>query len=103
FQGDRAKGRPADLGYYIGYKICEAYYRQAADKKAAIKAILEIKDFKEFLKASRYERKFAEDPPAKDTPAVSAATPATTSGRNKSTAPASTEKSSALAAAARQP
>jgi hypothetical protein len=62
FQGDRAKGRPADLGYYIGYKICESYYQQAADKKQAIKAILEIKDFKEFLKASKYESKFAQRP-----------------------------------------
>jgi hypothetical protein len=58
FQGDRAKGRPADLGYYVGYKICESYYQHAADKKAAIKDILEISDFKTFLKASGYEGKF---------------------------------------------
>jgi hypothetical protein len=62
FQGDAAKDRPADLGYYIGYKICESYYKQAADKKAAIRAILEIKDFKDFLKASKYESKFARRP-----------------------------------------
>jgi hypothetical protein len=62
FQGDRAKGRPADLGYYIGYKICESYYQQAADKKQAIKAILEIKDFNEFLKASKYESRLAQRP-----------------------------------------
>jgi hypothetical protein len=62
FQGDRAKRRPADLGYYIGYKICEAYCKQAADKKEAIKSILEINDFKEFLKASKYESKFAQGP-----------------------------------------
>jgi hypothetical protein len=62
FQGDAAKDRPADLGYYIGYKICESYYKQAADKNAAIRAILEIKDFKDFLKASKYEDKFAQRP-----------------------------------------
>ena len=62
FQGDRAKGRPADLGYYVGYKICESHYKQAADKKAAVRAILEIKDFKDFLKASPYESKFAQQP-----------------------------------------
>jgi len=62
FQGDRAKDRPADLGYYIGYKICESHYKQAADKKAAVRAILEIKDFKDFLKASQYESKFTERP-----------------------------------------
>jgi hypothetical protein len=58
YQGDQAKDRPADLGYYMGYKITESYYRNAADKRAAIKEILEIKDFEEFLKTSRYEEKF---------------------------------------------
>src|SRR5258706_5686208 len=29
FQGDRSKDRPADLGYYIGFKICESYYHRA--------------------------------------------------------------------------
>jgi hypothetical protein len=62
FQGDRAKDRPADLGYYVGYKICESYCKHAADKKAAVRAILEIKDFKDFLKASQYESKFAQRP-----------------------------------------
>ena len=57
YQGDRAKSRPADLGYYIGYKITEAYYENAADKKLAIKEILGIKDFAQFLKASKYEEK----------------------------------------------
>lgn len=58
YQGDRAKDKPADLGYYVGYKICEAYYKNAANKKQAVKEILEIKDFDQFLKASRYEEKF---------------------------------------------
>ncbi len=58
YNGGKIKDRPADLGYYIGYKIAEAYYKNAADKKQAVKDILEIKDFNEFLKASRYEAKF---------------------------------------------
>lgn len=58
YQGDEAKDKPADLGYYIGYKICESYYKNAPDKKQAVKDILEIKDFTAFLKASRYEEKF---------------------------------------------
>src|SRR4029078_12173561 len=62
FQGDRAKNRPADLGYYIGYKICESYYKQATDKKAATRGILEIKDFNDFLQASKCESKFARRP-----------------------------------------
>lgn len=57
YQGDKAKDRPADLGYYVGYKICEAYYKNAQDKKQAIRNILEIKDFEQFLKASGYEGK----------------------------------------------
>lgn len=53
-----ARGIPKDMGYYIGYRIAEAYYRQAADKKQAIKDILEIKDMQQFLKKSGYADKF---------------------------------------------
>lgn len=59
YQGDKAKDKPADLGYYIGYKITEAYYKRAKDKKQAIKDILDIKDFNAFLKASGYDEKFS--------------------------------------------
>lgn len=59
YNGNNAKDRPADLGYYMGYKIAEAYYKNAADKNLAVKDILEIKDFNVFLKASKYEEKFA--------------------------------------------
>jgi hypothetical protein len=58
YQGDAAKEKPADLGYYIGYKIAESYYKNAKDKKQAIKDMLEIKDFPKFLADSRYEEKF---------------------------------------------
>jgi hypothetical protein len=58
YQGDKAKDKPADLGYYIGYKIAESYYKNAADKKQAVKDILEIKDFEKFLADSKYEEKF---------------------------------------------
>jgi Predicted Zn-dependent protease (DUF2268) len=58
YQGDKAKGKPADMGYYIGYKITESYYNRAKDKKQAIKDILEIKDFNQFLAASGYDEKF---------------------------------------------
>jgi hypothetical protein len=47
--------RPADLGYYVGYKICQAYYERATDKKKAVQGILEINDFGQFLKESGYE------------------------------------------------
>ncbi|WP_138434606.1 gliding motility protein GldB-related protein [Winogradskyella algicola] len=31
-----------DLGYYVGYQICENYYNQAEDKQAAIKTMIEL-------------------------------------------------------------
>ena len=62
YQGDQAKGKPPDLGYYVGYKICEAYYRAAKDKKQAVKDIPEIKDFNQFLKDSAYDAKFGGGP-----------------------------------------
>jgi hypothetical protein len=55
YNGINAKdGRPGDLGYYMGYKICEAYYNKTADKKQAVKEILTIQDFKKFLEQSGY-------------------------------------------------
>lgn len=32
----------ADLGYYVGYEICKAYYQQAKNKKQAVKDIIEL-------------------------------------------------------------
>jgi len=54
YQGDRATDRPADLGYYIGYKICEAYYRREADKSRAVRQILHANGAEEFLRRSGY-------------------------------------------------
>jgi hypothetical protein len=31
-----------DLGYYVGYQMCENYYDQAEDKKKAIKSMIEL-------------------------------------------------------------
>ncbi len=60
YNGDNSKDRPADLGYYMGHKISEAYYKNAKNKRQAIRDILEVKDFPEFLEKSRYREKFAE-------------------------------------------
>lgn len=59
YQGEKAKTRPADLGYYMGYKIAESYYKNAKDKKQAIREILEIKDMNDFFKQSGYGEKFS--------------------------------------------
>ena len=52
------KGRPNDLGYWMGYKITKAYYDQSQDKKASIDEILHIKNFNTFLAKSGYAKKF---------------------------------------------
>lgn len=56
-RGDPAD-RPADLGYYVGYKICQAYYQKAQDKKKAVKDMLTIVDFDRFLQESGYGSTF---------------------------------------------
>ena len=53
-----SKGRPHDLGYWMGYKITKAYFDKATDKKAAVKDMLNIKDFTRFLDESGYAKKF---------------------------------------------
>ncbi len=58
YNGVQANDRPADLGYYVGYKICESYYQKAKDKAQAIRDIFAVKDFEKFLKDSQYEGKF---------------------------------------------
>lgn len=55
FNGSNIKDRPADLGYFIGCKISEAYYKKAEDRKQAVADILNIKDAKEFLRQSGYD------------------------------------------------
>lgn len=58
YNGMNAKDdRPGDLGYYMGYKICEAYYNKATNKTQAVKEILNIQDFKKFLEESAYVEK----------------------------------------------
>lgn len=36
------RSEDADLGYYVGYEICKAYYQQAKNKTQAIKDIIEL-------------------------------------------------------------
>jgi len=55
------KDRPVDLGYWMGFKISESYYNNAADKRQAVRDILMVLDCKAFLKNSRYADKFAVD------------------------------------------
>ncbi|QNH63294.1 DUF2268 domain-containing putative Zn-dependent protease [Hymenobacter sediminicola] len=58
YGGDRPAGRPSDLGYYIGYQICKAYYSRATDKRQAVHDILNIADCRQFLQQSHYAGQF---------------------------------------------
>lgn len=49
--------KPADLGYWIGYQICKAYYEQAINKQKAIYEMLHIQDYKKFLEKSKLDNK----------------------------------------------
>jgi len=44
--------KPGDLGYWVGYRIVKSYYQHAADKRRAIRDILEMNDPKGFLAKS---------------------------------------------------
>ena len=52
--------RPNDLGYWMGYKITEAYFLQEEDKKEAIADILNIKDAFDFTIKSGYLTSYLE-------------------------------------------
>lgn len=48
----------ADLGYFVGARICEAYYEQAADKQQAIRDLMFVSDPQAILEASGYAARF---------------------------------------------
>jgi hypothetical protein len=45
------------MGYWMGYRIDQRVYAQAKDKTAGLRAMLQVTDFKGFLKASGYRAK----------------------------------------------
>ena len=58
FNGGNSTFRPADLGYYMGFKIAESYYLNAVDKSQAISEIIEMSNSQQFLEDSGYRDKF---------------------------------------------
>ena len=54
-QGNETTDRPGDLGYFIGYRIAEAFYERATDRRLALEAIIEVADSDVFLAQSGYE------------------------------------------------
>ena len=53
-QGSTTADRPGDLGYFIGYRIAEAFYNRTADKALAVRAIIELSNSDLFLSQSGY-------------------------------------------------
>ncbi len=43
---------PGDLGYWVGYRIVKSYYEHTADKRRAVRDILEMKNPQAFLAGS---------------------------------------------------
>lgn len=58
YGGGTDEGRPADLSYWLGYKITEAFWQRRQDKKQAVREILDIDEdnAEAFLEASGYGR-----------------------------------------------
>ena len=58
YNGGSGTAHP-DLGYFMGYRICEAFYKHAADKRLAIKTMIELdygnmQTALDFLEKSKY-------------------------------------------------
>ncbi|MGH7461380.1 MAG: hypothetical protein ACREMA_10170 [Longimicrobiales bacterium] len=53
-QGTATGNRPGDLGYFIGYRIAQAYYTRTADKTSAQRTIIGTADATVFLTMSGY-------------------------------------------------
>lgn len=52
FNGPGTAQAPGDLAYWVGHRIVKAYYDRARDKRAALRAIFEMKDPRAFLAES---------------------------------------------------
>ena len=63
-QGTETPDRPGDLGYFIGYRITQAFYQRTPDHSAAVAAIVEVADADSFLARSGYA---PSPPPASST------------------------------------
>lgn len=52
YNGNNAKIRPADLGYYLGYLISQAYYHRTENKTQALSSLLKRGKYKYVFKGS---------------------------------------------------
>ncbi|WP_421872570.1 DUF2268 domain-containing putative Zn-dependent protease [Marinoscillum sp.] len=56
--GNTSEGHPADMGYYVGFKILEAYSATFPSVEDAIHAMLENKNYVEIFERSKYGEQF---------------------------------------------
>jgi len=54
FNTSTIKNRPPDLGYFMGMRICEAYYNHQPNKVEAIKTLLDRSKYRDVFEQSRY-------------------------------------------------
>ncbi len=54
FNSGNTNERPADLGYFVGMRICEAYYKKQTDKKKAITDLLDRSKYLQVMQQSGY-------------------------------------------------
>ena len=54
YNGSSAIGRPADLGYFMGFRIAQAYYDKTEDKKQALSDLLDRSKYVEIFQKSGY-------------------------------------------------
>lgn len=58
YNGSIATDKPADLGYFIGFKIAQHFYENTSNKQKAIRDIIEMEDGQKFLEKSGYANQF---------------------------------------------
>ncbi|HUA13809.1 MAG TPA: DUF2268 domain-containing putative Zn-dependent protease [Verrucomicrobiae bacterium] len=56
--GDANRVGPPDLGYYMGYKICQSFYEISTDKDAALRTIIAMKEPTGIIETSGYSQRF---------------------------------------------
>lgn len=54
YDGPSSIGRPADLGYFMGFRIAQAYYEKAVDKRQALSDLLDRSKYLQIFETSGY-------------------------------------------------
>ncbi|MFN8355806.1 MAG: DUF2268 domain-containing putative Zn-dependent protease [Spirosomataceae bacterium] len=54
YNGTSSRNRPADLGYYLGMKISEQYFKSQSDKTKALSTLLHRGKYKKVFNESKY-------------------------------------------------